>query len=79
MTADREPDPATEQGCSVDPDRWGLVVRPEPSDVPAVNRLRAWLKLGLRRFGLKVESIGAGVPVRVVYVERPRPKRKAKV
>jgi hypothetical protein len=42
-----------------------LTVRPLPDDAPAAVRLRRWLKLGLRTFGLKclsVEEVPNGSP-----------------
>src|SRR5262245_4614967 len=35
------------------PPTFTLTIRPQPSATPAAVRLRAWLKVGLRRFGLK--------------------------
>lgn len=33
--------------------RYRLVVQAQPDDVPAIVRLRRWLKAGLRSYGLR--------------------------
>jgi hypothetical protein len=38
-------------------ERFTVVVEALPSDVPAIIRLRRWLKLGLRSLGLKNLSV----------------------
>lgn len=50
------PDPDCEMGPT-----W-VLVRPLPRDVPSAIRVRAWLKRGLRDFGLKVEQVSGVGP-----------------
>lgn len=36
--------------------RFALIIEGQPSDAPVINRLRSWLKSGLRAFGMKCVS-----------------------
>ena len=43
-------------------ERLRLVVEVLPGEVPEVNRLRAWLKRGLRDYGIRCRSVGPESP-----------------
>lgn len=75
MTPDPE-NPAPGSPPPVPDGRWGILIRPELGDVPPARRMAQWLKVGKRRFELACEDLTASVPVRVVYVEKPRTRRK---
>jgi len=61
---------------------WAIIVRTLPDDIPGAVRMRRWLKLALRSYRLKVESIGERLPdvkvspgVEVKKVRKPRARR----
>jgi hypothetical protein len=51
------------------PERWVVVLTPEPGAVPPAVRVRQVLKYALRRQGLKCAAVLADVPADVCEVE----------
>jgi hypothetical protein len=56
---------------------WALVVRALPHDVPGEIRMRRWLKVALRGYGIRVESVGSRLPAQPA-APPPTPKRPRK-
>lgn len=54
-----------------------IVAEPSPAGVPAVIRLRQWLKIGLRGLKLRALSVGPGSPADTA-APTPEPEPKAK-
>lgn len=63
---DQPPNPEPQQpiaGSGNGAEVWAIIVRTLPDSVPGSIRMRRWLKLALRSYGLKVESVGERLPV----------------
>lgn len=45
-------------------DDWPILIRPQPGPVPAAVRIKRWLKLGLRAFGLVCSSLDLPLELR---------------
>ena len=43
--------------CDTSKQEYTLVLRPEPSDIPSIIRLRRFLKAALRSYGMRCTSI----------------------